>query len=85
MKEVLLDKKVVHIGFMHLFAGNGGIIKFDKFPFAIRLSGRGNNYADLQLVAIPDGEVVMTKVEYKKKVKKAPPKINIVEDGEEEI
>lgn len=83
--EVLLDTKVVHIGMMHGFAANGGIIKFKNFPFAIRMSGINSTYANLQLVAIPQGKVSTTKINSGAKKVDNKPKIEISEDESEEM
>lgn len=54
-KEVVIDTKLMHFGLLHKFVQNGGSIKFNNYPFGIRITGNGTAFVEVSLFAVPSG------------------------------
>ena len=85
-KEVVIDTKKLHFGYLHSMVQHGGSIKFNNFPFGIRIRGIGGPYVNVELFTIPvgieyKGQINPTKPKVKKQ-NVEPEKITIEEDEE---
>jgi len=84
-KEIIVDTKLIHSGTLHGMINNGGTIKFNNYPFGIRLKGNGSPFILLELYALrqEDNKNYKTKANpyvSKKVIKPTGPEL---EEGEE--
>lgn len=70
--RVVLATKLISESMLHSLVGKGGSLKFNKYNFAIEVSGSGN-MREFKLITFPESEIYSGKIV----VKARKPKMNL--------